>query len=146
MGRYQRVTVLGETSDSLPVSSGIPQASIFGPMLFLIYVNNLPDSVLTSHVAMFADDTKTYKQIKFQEDAAYLRAFFFFFFFFFFLFFFFFCNCFLFLFLKPTVLQKYQQVPTTSRITNINYKKSTHTDERGAYRKKLPQKKTIIIS
>ena len=62
MGRYQRVTVLGETSETLPVSSGIPQGSILGPMLFLIYVNNLPDSVLTSHVAMFADDTKIYQQ------------------------------------------------------------------------------------
>ena len=69
-----RVTVLGETSDPLPVSSGVPQGSILGPMLFLIYVNNLPDSVLTSHVAMFADDTKTYKQIKSREDAAYLQA------------------------------------------------------------------------
>ena len=55
MGRYQRVAVLGETSDILPVSSGIPQGSILGPMLFLIYVNDLPDSVLMSHVAMFAD-------------------------------------------------------------------------------------------
>ena len=60
MGRYQRVTVLGETSDPLPVSSGVPQGSIVGLMLFLIYVNNFPDSVLTSHVAMFADDTKIY--------------------------------------------------------------------------------------
>ena len=51
---YQRVAVLGETSDTSPVSSGIPQGSILGPMLFLIYVNNLIDSVLTSHVAMFA--------------------------------------------------------------------------------------------
>ena len=74
MGRYQRVTVLGETSNTLPVSSGIPQGSILGPMLFLIYVNNLPDSVLTSHVAMFADDTKIYKQIKSLEDAPYLQA------------------------------------------------------------------------
>ena len=72
MGRYQRVTVLGETSDTLPVSSGIPQGSISGPMLSLIYVNNLPDSVPTSHVAMFADDVKIYKQIKSQENAAYL--------------------------------------------------------------------------
>ena len=58
MGRYQRVTVLGQTSDPLPVSFGLPQGSILGPMLFLIYVNNLPDSVLTSHVAMFSDDAK----------------------------------------------------------------------------------------
>ena len=74
MGGFQRVTVLGETSDALPVSSGTPKGSILGPMLFLIYVNNLPDSVLTSHVAMFADDTKIYKQIKSQEGAAYLQA------------------------------------------------------------------------
>ena len=74
MGCYQRVTVLGETSDPLPVSSGVPQGSILGPTVFLIYVNNLPDSVLTSHVAMFADDTKIYKQIKSREDAAYLQA------------------------------------------------------------------------
>ena len=70
MGHYQRVTVLGETSDPLPFSSGVTQ----GPMLFLIHVTNLPDSVLMSHVAMFADDTKIYKQIKSWEDAAYLQA------------------------------------------------------------------------
>ena len=74
MGRYQRVTVLGETSDPLPVSSGIPQGSSLGPILFIIYVTNLPDSVLTSHVTMFADDTKIYKQTKSREDAAYLQA------------------------------------------------------------------------
>ena len=74
MGRFERVTVLGETFDTLPFSSGIPQGSILGPMLFLIYVDNLSDSVLTSHVAMFADGTKIYKQIKSQKDAAYQQA------------------------------------------------------------------------
>ena len=74
MGHYQRVKVLGETSVTLHVSSRIPLGSILGPMLFLIFVNNLPDSILTSHVATFADDTKIYKQIWSQGDATYLPA------------------------------------------------------------------------
>ena len=71
MGRYQRVTVLGEISDPLPVSSGVPRGSILGPMLFLIYVNNLPDSVLTSYVLPM---TQRYINKKSQEDAANLQA------------------------------------------------------------------------
>ena len=76
IGRYQRVTVLGETSATLPVSSGVPQGSILSLILFLIYmyVNNLTDSVLTTHVPMFADDIKICKQIKSHEDAEYLQA------------------------------------------------------------------------
>ena len=42
-GRRQRVTVLGATSHDLHVSSGVPQGSILGPALFLLYVTNLPD-------------------------------------------------------------------------------------------------------
>ncbi|CAB4005967.1 Hypothetical predicted protein, partial [Paramuricea clavata] len=55
--RCQRVTVLGCTSNTLPVSSGVPQGSILGPALFLLYINDLRDSVKTSEVTMFADDT-----------------------------------------------------------------------------------------
>ncbi|CAB3990375.1 Hypothetical predicted protein [Paramuricea clavata] len=43
--RKQRVTVLGATSDLLPVTSGVPQGSILGPALFLLYVNDLPSNV-----------------------------------------------------------------------------------------------------
>jgi hypothetical protein len=64
-GRYQRVTVLGETSGTLPVLSGVPQGSILGPLLFLVYVNDLPHSISgESTVAMFADDTKCYRPVK----------------------------------------------------------------------------------
>ena len=72
-GRRQRVTVLGATSNTLPISSGVPQGSFLGPVLFLLYVNDLPDSVTTSKVAMFADDTKLFSAIKCQSDAVLLQ-------------------------------------------------------------------------
>ena len=68
--RRQRVTVLGATSRDLPVTSGVPQGSILGPALFLLYVNNLPDVITKSQVVMFADDTKVYKEVKSQDDGA----------------------------------------------------------------------------
>ena len=67
-GRLQRVTVLGATSDALPVTSGVPQGSILGPALFLLYVNDLPNMVSESETAMFADDTKFYKEIRSTDD------------------------------------------------------------------------------
>ena len=71
--RKQRVTVLGATSDLLPVTSGVPQGSILGPALFLLYINNLPNSVKSSRVAMFADDTKVFKAIQSTNDADMLQ-------------------------------------------------------------------------
>ena len=55
-GRLQRVLIQGDASSWCPVTSGIPQGSVLGPTLFIIYVNDLPDSV-TNSVSMFADDT-----------------------------------------------------------------------------------------
>ena len=72
--RRQRVTVLGVTSSTLPVTSGVPQGSILGPALFLLYVNDLPEADLSSRVAMFADDTKLFSAITSQEDVASLQA------------------------------------------------------------------------
>ena len=47
----------GEFSDWGPVTSGIPQGSVLGPLLFVLYRNDLPDD-LTSDIFLFADETK----------------------------------------------------------------------------------------
>ena len=72
--RKQRVVLNGKYSNWENVTSGVPQGSVLGPVLFIIYVNDIPDS-LNSFCKIFADDTKLYTavedkrdQIKLQKD------------------------------------------------------------------------------
>lgn len=60
--RKQLVSVNGAKSSLDPVISGIPQGSVLGPLLFVIYINDLPEHVLSS-IFLFADDTKIIKEI-----------------------------------------------------------------------------------
>jgi hypothetical protein len=51
----------------------VPQGSILGPVLFSLYVNDLPDTSTSSRVAMFADDIKLFKNIKSVKDSEQLQ-------------------------------------------------------------------------
>ena len=61
--RTQEVTVNGVRSAEAAVTSGIPQGSVLGPLLFIMYINDLPDHV-DNEVRIFADDTKVFKEVK----------------------------------------------------------------------------------
>ena len=61
--RRQRVIVNGEKSGWRDVSSGIPQGSVLGPSLFIVYINDLPET-LHSESKIFADDTKVHTEVE----------------------------------------------------------------------------------
>ena len=57
--RKQRVVLNGQNSDWRKINSVVPQGSVLGPLLFLVYINNLPDGIM-SICKMFADDTSLF--------------------------------------------------------------------------------------
>ena len=71
--RSQSVIIDGTISSKLPVTSGVPQGSILGPLLFIIFINDLPDSVQSATPLLFADDNKCIKAISSPHDSILLQ-------------------------------------------------------------------------
>ena len=74
--RRQRVVLNGTSSSELDVSSGVPQGSILGPLLFLISVNSICDLSfsLKTIISLFADDIILYKEIRCDLDLVAFQA------------------------------------------------------------------------
>ena len=69
----QRVIIDGESSCWAPVTSGVPQGSVLGPLLFLIYINDI-DYHLKSSIRLFADDCVLYNKITSKADCEVLQS------------------------------------------------------------------------
>ncbi|KAI8510225.1 DTW domain-containing protein 2 [Branchiostoma belcheri] len=70
--REQTVVVEGKASAPVKVASGVPQGTVLGPLLFLLYINDLPDQ-LDSNVRLFADDCLLYVELSTQTDSQLLE-------------------------------------------------------------------------
>ena len=71
--RSQTVVLEGEESGSVPVTSGVPQGSVLGPILLIVYINDLPEE-LSSQVRLFADDTAVYLTVGGLDDGTVLQT------------------------------------------------------------------------
>jgi len=59
-------------SSKLPVKSGVPQGTVLGPLMFLLYINDINENI-SSTIRLFADDCILYRVINSEQDSAYLQ-------------------------------------------------------------------------
>jgi hypothetical protein len=70
--RTMKFCVRGSFSESIKVLSGVPRGSVLAPLLFLLFVNDLPNWIRTN-IKMFADDTKVWETLSCKEDSKKLQ-------------------------------------------------------------------------
>ena len=72
--RWQRVVIEGAASTWSPMTSGVPQGSILEPLLFIIFINDLPDNAsYSTNSALYADDSKLYREVTSISDCQSLQ-------------------------------------------------------------------------
>ena len=72
--REQKVVINGKFSNTLPVRSGVPQGSILGPLLFVLFINDIYKQVsCNTNIALYADDTKIWRKILSENDCVQLN-------------------------------------------------------------------------
>ena len=69
----QQVLLNGRSSQKIDVLSGVPQGTVLGPLLFLVYINDMP-AFVKSKLRLFADDAYLYKVIKAIVDSQLLQT------------------------------------------------------------------------
>ena len=73
-GRKQQVIIDNAVSNSVDVLSGVPQGSIFGPLSFVLFINDIYESIdAETNIELYADDTKIWREIKSESDCNFLQ-------------------------------------------------------------------------
>ena len=78
--RQQQVVLDGDVSSPAHVRSGVPQGTVLGPLMFLLYINDINEHISSSQIRLFADDCLLYREVrnendvkKLQDDLTYLE-------------------------------------------------------------------------
>ena len=66
--RYQRVVINGQASTLRLIPAGVPQGSVLGPLLFLLYINDIVFAVQNCQIRMFADDTCLFMEVDNRDE------------------------------------------------------------------------------